>query len=402
MPTPNPVATAVANNQTRYGANFVAPTASAPYGSYLATPTPVTPAVPATPANPVAAVTIPGDNSGQNNTDIATLNSGVGNANPTDSERSSATAMFQGEIDAVNAMYATERAKNITEGQNRIGSVQANNFASGMAGSNFGTANNDNMVSKNNDVLSAEDAKHSADIAAVYGKISTEANTIAKNRYDAARGTADDAIKAIQNAPAQQDAFVNKTAQWMVDQGIDPSKVTPDQLKGYIDQINSANPRYKATAADLNTAYTAAAQAKAKTTADSVKSQADIDKINADIATGKRDAAKPIEVGGYIYKYDTTKNQWVNSGKAVSTAAPHGTTTTTGDITTDVNDYVSQFQQIMKSQGFRGVSPDDYNTAVADLQKKYGTAAVAKLNTAMNTMKLYLDNGASSDSKFIQ
>ncbi len=57
----------------------------------------------------------------------------------------------------------------------------------------------------------------------------------------------------------------------------------------------------------------------------------------------------------------------------------------------DVNSAVSQLGQIVKSKGFRGISPDDYNTMRAYLQSEYGYEGVAEFDKALATLGLTVD-----------
>ncbi len=57
----------------------------------------------------------------------------------------------------------------------------------------------------------------------------------------------------------------------------------------------------------------------------------------------------------------------------------------------DIQSAVSQLQTIVKTKGWYGVSPNDYDTFAKYLQDTYGTGAVAELKTAMNAVGLKVD-----------
>lgn len=62
-------------------------------------------------------------------------------------------------------------------------------------------------------------------------------------------------------------------------------------------------------------------------------------------------------------------------------------------LTTDVNAAVDQLGRIVKAKGFKGVSPDDYNTMRAYLQQQYGYEGVKELDNALSILGLSVDYG---------
>jgi hypothetical protein len=121
---------------------------------------------------------------------------------PTATERQNAIQGFQGEIDALNQVYANQKQQESIAGQSRIGSVAAMNAAGGMAGSSFGKANADTQISANTDLQNALDAKHNVEMQALLGKASENALQMAKDRVTAAQRGADSLITTLK---AQQE-----------------------------------------------------------------------------------------------------------------------------------------------------------------------------------------------------
>lgn len=89
--------------------------------------------------------------------------------------------------------------------------------------------------------------------------------------------------------------------------------------------------------------------------------------------------------------------------KATSTSSG-GTSNTgsTANLKSDVQNAVSQLQQIVKAKNFLGVDPTDYQTMADYLQQHYGTSGVAALKTAMNALGLKIDTGLDSSGNPIQ
>jgi len=92
--------------------------------------------------------------------------------------------------------------------------------------------------------------------------------------------------------------------------------------------------------------------------------------------------AKPIEVGD-SYIDPTTGEVVYQKPKADKKKV----------LTNDVNAAVSQLGQIVKAKGFKGVSPDDYNTMRAYLQQEYGYEGVKELDSALAILGLSVDYG---------
>lgn len=64
----------------------------------------------------------------------------------------------------------------------------------------------------------------------------------------------------------------------------------------------------------------------------------------------------------------------------------------TEKATNEVNGAISQFKTLMQAKGWRGVSPDDYQTMASYLQKTYGYKAVAELQSAMKANGMQVDD----------
>jgi hypothetical protein len=310
-----------------------------------------------TPANTGLQNFSTGDTSGRDQADIERATAGIGNANPTPQEMSQTTNMFQGEIDALNAAYASERANLVDQGKGRVNQVGAVQARQGLLGTGFASAQDNTQIDANNKILGSADAKHNLDIQAVYGKIDQQAQVAARNRYEAAKGGADALIQHIKETPANRQKAVDGAVQYLINQGIDPSKVTNEQLQGVADKINSGNSRYGVTPNDLATAY-----GPAKASADARQAIADAE-LAAKKATANKANYATVPNGSQLY--DTATGKVVDSNAKTfapnkySVGGGHGTTTSKPIVSgklnytkADIADGVSRLNSIKGPDGF--------------------------------------------------
>jgi hypothetical protein len=159
------------------------------------------------------------------------------NTDPNANDRSNALQMFQGEIDALNQVYADQKQKESIAGQSRLGSTAAMNAAGGMAGSSFGKANADNQIAANTELQNAIDNKHNIDIQAALGKASAAAVQMAKDRVAAAQKGADSLITTLK---AQQDNAKNAISgvvKSYLANGGDPNKFDDSHAQAIVDSF---------------------------------------------------------------------------------------------------------------------------------------------------------------------
>lgn len=281
-------------------------------------------------------------------------------ATPTADDLTAAQNQFQSEIDALNAVYANQKQAETLAGQGRVGQNTAIEARRGLLGSDFGTAQTDTVNTANSQAQAAIDDKHSQDLAGVYTKISDEAKTLAQNRIDAAQKGADAKIAEIKGrTDAVNTAVQSAVGAYLQAQNGDISKLSTQNIADWANALKTTPDVVLTALKSAKSSYDTAQQTTQKNALDVVKTQADIDKVNADIATGARDANKPIEVGGYIYKLDNATNQWVNSGKSATSLTPSNQ-----QVQNVQQAYETVAPQLAKVAGTDGyVSPSDYSTA---------------------------------------
>ena len=138
---------------------------------------------------------------------------------------------YQAQIDAQNAVYRDMLTKAQTEGQGRIGSNRAIQARSGLLGSDFGSAQSNEINNANSEQYNAiENARKNA-----IQEILSEAKTSAQAEYDAkikakAQG-AESLLKYYQEVkPALRAEKSKKVAALLLSKGLNPDTLTDVQL----------------------------------------------------------------------------------------------------------------------------------------------------------------------------
>ncbi len=151
------------------------------------------------------------------------------NTGPTPEELEAQRKLFQQEIDSLNTVYAGERSKLLTTGQNRVGQVNVNSARMGLLGSNVGDAAQNNIENANIAEQNAADAKHNLDIAAVTQKIRKGAQDEAAARREATTKNADATIQELTvDRPARRNAEIARRVSSLL--ALDPNKITDQNI----------------------------------------------------------------------------------------------------------------------------------------------------------------------------
>lgn len=229
--------------------------------------------------------------------------------------RAQALAQMQAEIDAQNSVFADKLARAKVEGQGRLGQSGAIQARRGLLGSDFGAAQTNVVSAGNEEVYGSIENQKQAVIQSLLNKgAEMGAKAIAEKRAAKEAGLSN-YIASLSGSVESAKGRAKELATAILNSGSAFEQLDPASVQSIAEKAGVTVDQIKNAYADLKKAGEAEA---AKTERESVKSQADIDLINQKIAEGKRDANKPIEVGGYIYKPDGQGN-WVNSGEKVST-----------------------------------------------------------------------------------
>lgn len=85
------------------------------------------------------------------------------------------------------------------------------------------------------------------------------------------------------------------------------------------------------------------------------------------------------------------------TGETIKDLGADTTGTQAASMKSDIQDAVTQLQQIIKAKNFKGIDPGDYQTFADYLQQSYGTAGVSAFKTALNAVNLKVDTGKNTD-----
>jgi hypothetical protein len=259
-----------------------------------------------------------------------------------DAIRKAQLKMYQGQIDATNQIYDQMYNQAVTQGQGRIGSTTALGARSGILGSDFANAQTQTMQDYNNQIQQGVQAERAAKIASILGEArsSSVAEIAAKN---AARAQGADAL--IAHWKSQQETKqtnLSNLGNALVTQGIDPNtldeKTLNDLVKNYGVSKSDILNTYASTKASTDAAT-------AKSALETQKTQAEIDKINADVASGRL-----IKVPGGDTLYNPTTGETFTAPKiptpGVDSSTPKDIVYTDKNLPASVNaDIMSVLQQ---------------------------------------------------------
>ncbi len=256
-----------------------------------------------------------------------------------DQLRSDALAQFQAEINAQNAVYADKLARAQEQGRGRLGTIGAIQARRGLLGSDFATTQTAGVEGANEAILGSIENEKQAVIQSILNKgkemgqraiaekrVAQEGGTKAyldflKGRVEGGNKTASEIAKSFLATQAPLESY-------------DPASIEAIATNAGV-SVGQIKRAYEEQKKIQEAEVTKEADKKLE----SVKTQMEIDRINQQIASGQRDANKPIEVGGYIYKPDGQGN-WVNSGVKVG-----GVSSTTGTYTPGENRIVDSWAE---------------------------------------------------------
>ena len=297
----------------------VAPTA----GEVMGTGTPAAPAAPATPTAPQT----PGVYHAPSPLDGPDAPWTPLSAKEEEAFRQRQMSLFQSQIDATNQIYDQMLRREQQQGQGRLGSVGSTGARAGILGSDFQSANEQNMQTQNNQLENGIQAQRAAAIGAILGQARSDAaNEIAAKNL-ANRQGADAKIAYLASRSDRREKNLGNLAKSFVDQGIDPASLSPEEMKSLTDT-------YGIPSSDILSAYKTSKVAndleKAKTSLSTKKTEAEINKINAEIAQGKW---LPVGEGTMLYNPETGEKI-----KNPKTATPVANTTfQTGAYNSDLD-----------------------------------------------------------------
>jgi len=155
----------------------------------------------------------------------------------TNAIRSQTLADFQDRINAINQVYAGKLAEAQQQGKGRVGSTTSILANRGLAGSARGGAIAESTLTQNRQIEDAINAEKAAAISSIYSQVNSQAQAEAERRRQAIEGGAKSYIDFIKGQETTKQTNLGNTVGAFIAQGIDPSTMTPDELKGIADKL---------------------------------------------------------------------------------------------------------------------------------------------------------------------
>jgi len=272
---------------------------------------------PTSPTSPTVANTMSGIRGLNYQTDPGTIDT-YQKAPSEDQVRRQQMKLFQTEIDATNQVYDQMLNQERLAGQGREGTQRAMSARSGLLGSDFGESNRIGTQNYNLGQERAIQAERQAKVGSIMGTMRKAVADELKEKREA-RQSGYDAHVAYLRGGDERKANNSKTAaSAILAAGLDPAALDPAELKAIAKEGGLSTEQIIFSYNELKNEQAAAqAESDLKTR----KAEADISKIEADIAKGK---LIELSEGGMIYNPETGE-----TFKNPKTSAP-GTGTGTG------------------------------------------------------------------------
>lgn len=266
--------------------------------------------------------------------------------------RTRITNQFQGEIDALNAVYATQKQQAIATGMGRLGSDAAVQARRGLIGSSFGAGQTSAVESVNNQDLQDVEAARGAALAAVYSKIRA-AITESETDKKAAQATSAAAnIAYLKSVPEKKNKIASDAIKALITANAEP---TDKDLQDMAAQIG-IDPSL------MKQSYVAAVEDKKKELEKELAAQ---QKAELDRQKTMYESTAPKAVGDYTFEFDPATGEWKNTGsnKVVTPQTP-GNLTTRQNIV--LNSILGKSQKITTNNATFNVISDTSKRLLAD------------------------------------
>jgi hypothetical protein len=228
--------------------------------------------------------------------------------------RARLTALFQSEIDALNAVYAQQKQEALKAGLGALGTNRASQARFGLLGSSFGTAETQGVEAANLEKVNAVDTAKNAALAPIYSTISNEMIKAKKEKQAAQQTSAEAYIENLKSQKEKKATIATNAIKAMI---LNKSNPTDKDFTDMAKQIGVDPVLFKQE-------YLAAKKeddtetAKAEQTA--AKAKQDAEKVALDMLKDNVDITKPYESGGYIWQYNPNTGSVENIGSARSVA----------------------------------------------------------------------------------
>lgn len=137
---------------------------------------------------------------------------------------------YNSQFESLRLAAAQKKAEIYKEGENRLGSARATQARSGVLGSNFAGAENDNINKDSVEQARMVDAETDAKIAFLMGQSEQDYSAQIAAAREAKRQGADEYIKYLTTRDSERTAKANNLAKLFAAQGIDPSTLSKEDV----------------------------------------------------------------------------------------------------------------------------------------------------------------------------
>lgn len=268
--------------------------------------------------------------------------------------RANTLAEFQGEIDAVNAIYADKLREAKVAGMGRLGTSDAIQARRGLLGSSFGEQQTGEVNKGNQNVYNSIDNEKMNAIQSILSRGRIKADARIAEKTKAISEGLDAHLKYLSEAGARKKTGANEAALFIYNQKLSPKDLTTDQLA-------ETAKNYGISVDDIKNAYT-----EVKKTGDATATKA-----AADLAKEKNQSLPPsaqeyeyAKANGYTGSYTQYQTEDANR-KALALKAPSSKGTIVSGSATFTPDVLTNFgTQLEMSKGpDRYVNPQVYQQA---------------------------------------
>ena len=213
----------------------------------------------------------------------------------TDQEaRDRITALFQREIDALNAAYAQQKIDATKAGLANLGTNRAQQARFGLLGSSFGAAETSSINQQTEEEKKKIDVSNQAALSPIYNKIAEEVMQSRKDKEKARLTSAEDYLAQLKTAKERKQEIADNAVRNLLLAQADP---TDKDLEKMAKQIGIDPSVFKGD-------YQAA---KKEEKANEDKLAKELNKTNADLNM-------PKDIGDYTYIFNQETGQWDNMG----------------------------------------------------------------------------------------
>lgn len=268
--------------------------------------------------------------------------------------------LFQSEIDATNRVYDQLLNEARIEGQGRIGSQRAIAARGGLLGSDFAGAQKDRVQSFNTDIQRGIQAERAAAIGAIEGTMRRSVQEELAAKREARQLGAEEYSNYLASKAERRENYKNALIQDLLTQGIDIDSLSEDELAQYLRPAGLKADDVKASYLRAKAAQEAAG---AEAGLEARKTEAEIAKIEADIAEGQ---LKTIGEGTMLY--NTATGEMIKNPKTYKPTAPSGLRIGAGVLNQEaIADVHTTLNESRGADGYAdtGLYMDEFNGFVA-------------------------------------